>query len=85
MSEENKLSELSNEQLQKQFAIAKKLLYPSTIFLFLLFAWGIYAGGRGKMGFFLLILFMFGCFTCLKYIEKYSKLKKEMKSRNLLS
>lgn len=84
MNEENKFSELTNEELQSKYETSKKLYYPVIVLLFAIFTWGVYAGAKGKMGFFLIVLFMFASITCLKYIEKNGKLKKEMKSRNLL-
>ncbi len=83
MSDENKFSELSNEELRSDFATSKKLFYPAVIILLFIFALGIYAATYGGMGFFKLVLFMGSCMICFKYIVKYSNLKMEMKSRNL--
>ncbi|MBE2273321.1 MAG: hypothetical protein IAE62_03525 [Flavobacteriales bacterium] len=84
MSNENKFTELSNEELQSEFATSKKLCYPAVVILLFIFAIGIYAATHGGMGFFKLILFMGSCMICFKYIIKYSNLQKEMKARDLL-
>lgn len=84
MSEENKYSELSNEELQNDYETSRKLFYPALAILLVIFALGIYAATHGAMGFFKVILFVGACLICLKYIVKYASLQKEMKSRNLL-
>ena len=83
MSEENKFSELSNEELKRDFETSKKLFYPAVIILLFIFGIGIYAATHGGMGFFKLVLFVGSCMICFKYIIKYSNLQKEMKARNL--
>lgn len=80
----NKFSDLSDTELKSEFATVKKLFYPAVALLVLTLVSSIYIATNGKPSLFLVFLYLFAGFQCLKYIEKYSLLKKQMKSRNFL-